>query len=93
MPRLAFKGATSLSTLGSSQSQFFGVNTLNSEPGNGATALHTAAEEGHVEVAKVLIEMGANVDSLAIGVTPLHLAVQYHKPFVVKGLWLALLCA
>jgi ankyrin repeat protein len=60
--------------------------SLNSEAGNGATALHTAAEEGHAAVVRELVIHGhADINSLAIGVTALHLAVQYNRLEVVNG--------
>jgi ankyrin repeat protein len=56
---------------------------VNSEPANGATALHAAAENGHLEVVRVLLTRGkVSPDLLGeIGVAALHLAAQYsHAP-------------
>ena len=41
------------------------------EHGNGATALHASAENDHPLVVEVLLEAGAGVGDLAMGVTPL----------------------
>ena len=44
----------------------------------GLTALHLAAEFGHVEIARLLLEHGADVNARASGVkdmTPLHIAI------------------
>jgi len=61
------------------------VNTVNPV---GLTALHFAAEhESNVEVAKVLISMGANVNFKGSGgITPLHLAVTYGNIEMAKVL-------
>ena len=49
---------------------------VNAAQGDGMTALHWAALDGHVEMAKVLIYAGANLESTTRlgGYTPLHLA-------------------
>lgn len=39
--------------------------------------MHVAAENGHSAAVRALLEGGADVDSLSMGVTPLHLAAQY----------------
>jgi len=59
------------------------VNTVNPA---GLTALHFAAEhESNVEVAKVLLSMGANVNFKGSGgITPLHLAVTYGNIEIAK---------
>jgi ankyrin repeat protein len=63
------------------------IQLPNSQPSNGAEALHAAVENGHYDVVKALIEIGhANIESVSIGVTPLHLAVQYNWPKIVKYL-------
>jgi ankyrin repeat protein len=52
----------------------------NSEPGNGATPLHAAAEHGYVEVVSILLEAGAPIDDRSMsGVSPLHLASGYER--------------
>jgi ankyrin repeat protein len=55
------------------------INIINSEAGNGAEAIHAACENGHSEVVSALIEGGCNINSMSIGVSPLHLAVQYNQ--------------
>jgi len=61
--------------------QFFEANVPNINDANdaGLTMLHLAAEyDDNVEVAKVLISMGANVNAKEqSGLSPLHLAVTY----------------
>jgi len=60
---------------------------VNTEAGNGATALHVAAENGHAEALKVLLnEGGANINGRSIGTTALHLAVQYNRSACVEVL-------
>ena len=57
----------------------------NASAGDGMTALHWAADAGHLEIAKVLMYAGANVDAATrLGnYTPLHLAArQGHGPLV-----------
>jgi ankyrin repeat protein len=51
------------------------------------TALHLACENGHVEVAIVLIEQGANINAKGLGGdTPLHGAIKFGKVHVVRAL-------
>ena len=52
----------------------------NTEIGNGATALHAAVENGHLEAAKVLLEAGAVQSNSMEGATPLVIALQYKHP-------------
>ncbi|KAH8075145.1 hypothetical protein JL721_1140 [Aureococcus anophagefferens] len=54
----------------------------NTEPANGATPLHAAAENGHAAAAR--LDAGAAVDAgfSMVGVSPLHLAAQYDRPDV-----------
>jgi cytohesin len=52
-----------------------------------ATPLHVAAEYGHDDVVRLLLEAGAAIDSRRIeGLTPLHLAASYGRFPVVKRL-------
>ena len=52
----------------------------NTEVGNGATALHAAAENGHLDVVAKLLELGALQLGSMQGTTPLITALQYrHK--------------
>lgn len=53
--------------------------SLNSEPANGATAIHVASENGHVEVVKALLRKVSPDCFGGIGVTPLQLAAQYSR--------------
>merc|ERR1719419_712543 len=52
----------------------------NTEIGNGATALHAAVENGHLEAAQVLLEAGAVQSDSMEGATPLIIALQYKHP-------------
>ena len=54
----------------------------NTEIGNGATALHAAVENGHLEAAKVLLERGAVQSNSMEGATPLVIALQYKHPHI-----------
>jgi ankyrin repeat protein len=53
--------------------------SLNSEPANGATAIHVASENGHVDVVRALLQKVSPDFMGGIGVTPLHLAAQYSR--------------
>ncbi|KAJ1640400.1 ankyrin repeat-containing domain protein, partial [Pavlovales sp. CCMP2436] len=44
--------------------------------GGGSTALHMACANGHVEIARILLDAGAPFTANASGNTPLHWAVQ-----------------
>jgi ankyrin repeat protein len=57
---------------------------INSQPGNGAEAIHAASENGHAAVVRALLSGGADINSRSIGVTPLHLAVQYNRSEVAS---------
>lgn len=59
---------------------------INSEPGNGAQAIHAAAENGHASTVLALLNKGVDVNSYSMGVTPLHLAAQYNRRDVAKVL-------
>ena len=50
-------------------------NAVNTEIGNGATALHVAVENDHFETAKMLLENGAKQTNSMEGATPLITAV------------------
>lgn len=51
--------------------------TINAKTADGASALHLATQNGHLEVARALIVKGSAVDSQTdSGFTPLHLAAQ-----------------
>ena len=52
----------------------------NTEIGNGATALHAAVENGHLEAAKILLESGAVQSDSMEGATPLIISLQYQHP-------------
>ncbi|MBI1375142.1 MAG: hypothetical protein GC159_20680 [Phycisphaera sp.] len=53
-------------------------------PPFGETALHDAAKSGHVEMARMLIGAGADVNRAYKFGTPLHAAVDYGQPDSVK---------
>jgi ankyrin repeat protein len=55
---------------------------VNTEVGNGATALHVAVENGHVDVVKVFLKEGAAQLPSMQGVTPLLLSLGYHHPHI-----------
>ena len=62
---------------------------VNAKLDRGYTALHYAAHEGHKEIAQLLIAAGADVNAKGEGrrggggMTPLDLAVKFHKPETV----------
>jgi ankyrin repeat protein len=59
----------------------------NAQDGRDATALHIAAARGHLEIAKLLIESGADVDFLIDeGGTPLMAASALLKPTMIDFL-------
>eukprot|EP00854_Cymbomonas_tetramitiformis_P014311 gene14311-16923_t len=58
----------------------FGVVDQNQfEAGNGATALHAATENGHVETVDLLLRLGARQLASMQGASPLVLAAQYNQ--------------
>ena len=60
--------------------------------GHNVTALHFAAQQGHVGVVRQLLAAGAQVDAAMVtssgvaGVTPLHLAVEMDRSDVIDAL-------
>merc|ERR1719219_1320512 len=54
----------------------------NTEVGNGATALHAAVENGHLETARELLAGGALQTDSMEGATPLVIALQYKHPHI-----------
>ncbi|XP_045892576.1 protein phosphatase 1 regulatory subunit 12A isoform X4 [Micropterus dolomieu] len=55
-----------------------GGGTLTPHPNTKATALHVAAAKGYIEVLKVLLQCGVDVDSVDVdGWTPLHAAAHW----------------
>ena len=57
--------------------------------GNGAEAIHAAVENGHVEVVRALLDGGADINSMSIGVSPLQLAAQYSQVEAARVLLLS----
>ena len=88
MPRSAYRGSRAVTEGGGRKNSVpFSTFVPNSEAGNGACALHAAAENGHAQVVSVLLEGGMVVDSMcSLGVTALHLAAQYDKINVARVL-------
>lgn len=60
--------------------------SLNSQPSNGAEAIHAAAENGHLDVIKILWKHGVDINTVSIGISPVYIAVQYNRIQVVKFL-------
>lgn len=56
------------------------------EAGNGATALHNAAENGHLRAVVALLDGGARQLATMEGVTPLIMSLQYRHRDVAAGL-------
>jgi ankyrin repeat protein len=85
MPFTTYKGGQQLVNSNSPLSSYLYSNSflVNSEVGNGATALHAAVEEGHVQATKILLDFNADINTIAMGVTPLSLACQYNRYDVV----------
>ena len=54
---------------------------------DGATPLHWAAQEGHTDIGRILLNAGADVDAKKEdGYTPLHIAAQLGKLNIVEAL-------
>ena len=63
-----------------------GLDLVDVKENDGSTALHEAAEYGHIEAAALLLERGANVNALEnLGNMPLHIAANQMTP-VYAGL-------
>jgi ankyrin repeat protein len=57
------------------------------EVGNGATALHAAVENGHLEVVKALLSMGTPQTASMEGATPVYVAAEYGQcPEIMEAL-------
>jgi len=56
------------------------------EAGNGATSLHNACENGHLEAALALLDGGARQLATMEGVTPLIISLQYRHPSIASAL-------
>lgn len=54
----------------------------NLEVGNGATALHIAVENGHLEAVEMLLSLGAKQLTSMQGASPLLLSLQYKHPSI-----------
>ena len=85
MPVTQYRGSLDLTTTTTSAINS-GGGSINAEAGNGAQAVHAAAEEGHPLALQLLLKLGGDVDSLTIGASPLHLAVQYRRLACVEVL-------
>lgn len=83
MPITSYKGHYHVSLLDKKTLFDEGIN---SEAGNGAEAIHAAAEEGHPQVVELLLKHGADINSLSMGASPLHLAAQYNRVDVLRVL-------
>ena len=64
----------------------YGYEAKNTEIGNGATALHAATENGHLECVKYLLSAGAIQSNAMEGATPLVIALQYRHPHIALAL-------
>eukprot|EP00040_Diaphanoeca_grandis_P013536 m.68456 g.68456 ORF g.68456 m.68456 type:complete len:855 (+) comp23955_c0_seq1:215-2779(+) len=56
------------------------------EEGNGATALHAAVENGHIDVVKLMLKRGVKQIGSMEGATPLILAAMYNQHKIAKVL-------
>ena len=90
MPETQYRGSSSLVSReeqSAGEGNYASSWTLNLEAGNGAQAVHVAAENGHHLALQFLLqEGGADVNSQSIGSSPLHLAVQYNRLECVRVL-------
>ncbi len=58
--------------------------SLSARDNDGSTPLHTAAVGGHLEAATILLDRGADIQTLAQQLTPLHFSAYAGKPEVTK---------
>ena len=58
----------------------------NTEIGNGATSLHAAVENGHLECVDALLALGASQLSSMEGASPLLISLQYRHPAIALRL-------
>lgn len=58
----------------------------NTKVGNGATALHAAVENGHLDTARALLALGAEQQDSMEGASPLLIALQYRHPAIALAL-------
>ena len=77
MPR----GETSTAVISEGQGEGF-YPVKNTEVGNGATVLHAAVENGHLETTRTLLTAGATQSASMEGATPLVIALQYRHPAI-----------
>jgi len=86
MPRDRFQGE--LMRLGKNHDEMseFYYSAKNTEIGNGATSLHAAVENGHLNATCVLLELGAKQLTSMEGVSPLLLSLQYRHPDIALRL-------
>ena len=78
MPRGQHRGDLISVSADSAQSGYYPVK--NTEVGNGATALHAAVENGHLQTVRMLLQNGALQGDSMEGATPLVIALQYKHP-------------
>ena len=83
MPRDRFRGEL-MRLKDNSDSGFYSAK--NTEIGNGATSLHAAVENGHLDATSALLELGAKQLTSMEGVSPLLLALQYRHPDIALRL-------
>ena len=87
MPNGKFAGevvATGAGLGEESESGFY--RPKNMDTGNGATALHAAVENGHLDAAGVLLNAGAKQLTSMQGASPLLIALQYRHPDIALRL-------
>jgi len=58
----------------------------NTKVGNGATALHAAVENGHLDTARALLALGAEQQNSMEGASPLLISLQYKHPRIALAL-------